>query len=250
MRLAALSLGVAVGAIAGIADIASAQIYSVTGLPATSLPGSVPGSAPGSLPVSPRGRSVLGEMVPIDQGFDDVSPLGGSLRFVPIDLRQPSNFQTVFRLPGGSLARRDGGLTAVFPQSTYYQIPRTGGTYATVPPGSVFAIGEPPAWLVSGASSRSAVIGDGWVPDGAPDPRVSGRQNLYLPGRLSSQIDGRIDLRLPPAQPGDAGALRDAGEREGRPARVPSLSDLMDRAVRRSVGDRSVEGSGDRSGGR
>lgn len=88
----------------------------------------------------------------VDPTVGDVGPLAQSLRLVPIDLRAPTGFDTVFRLSGPArggealLGRIDGGVTAVFSRSVYE--PSRFGDVAAIPPGTQFVIGEPPAWLL------------------------------------------------------------------------------------------------------
>lgn len=94
----------------------------------------------------------------VDQGVADQNVLSASARSMPIDLRQPTGFDQLFHLtgPGGRLEARDsapsnglffrfsGGLTASFPRSIYADAP--GGLRPLIPPGTVFSIGQRPAW--------------------------------------------------------------------------------------------------------
>ena len=105
---------------------------------------------------------------PVDQGIEDTDPLRRSLRVLPEDLRQPTGFGHAYRVQGdpNMFMRRDGGLTAVFPHSTYQRVP--GGISADIPAGTTFYIGQAP-WEVDRAR----------------------------PGLLP----GEIDLRVPPGPP-------------------------------------------------
>ena len=80
---------------------------------------------------------------PIEQGVADVDPLSVSLRDLSVDLRQPIGFEQVYRVPGRPdlLMRADGGLYAVFPQSTYME--SEAGAVPLVPAGTVFYLGRP-----------------------------------------------------------------------------------------------------------
>jgi hypothetical protein len=94
----------------------------------------------------------------IESRIGDVDPLGVSLRQLSTDLRQPTGFRDVYRIEGSGaaahhwgisnpsgadlFARRDGAITAVFPQSVYITTER--GPFALIPPGTVFFIGDLP----------------------------------------------------------------------------------------------------------
>lgn len=78
----------------------------------------------------------------LQQGHEDVDPLGRSLFNQPLDLRTPTGFEQVYDLGDGRLARIDGGLFAVFPRSTYTATPT--GLSPSVPPGTIYYIGPPP----------------------------------------------------------------------------------------------------------
>ena len=92
----------------------------------------------------------------VDPGVGDVGPLGISTRSLPIDLRNPSHFDRVYRVPGSSrgvnglsstptgekLARVDGGITAVFDRSEYVQTKK--GIRPVFPANTIFYIGHSP----------------------------------------------------------------------------------------------------------
>lgn len=92
----------------------------------------------------------------VDPGVGDVGPLGISTRSLPVDLRSPSGFDRVYRVPGSSrgvggfattpvgerLARVDGGITAVFDRSEYVQTKK--GIRPVFPANTVFYIGDSP----------------------------------------------------------------------------------------------------------
>lgn len=121
-----------------------------------------------------------------DQGTEDVGLLNDSLRLVPFDMRLPDDWGQLYRLDsqfGPLFARRAGGLTAVFPQSTY------GTSYLgpvpLVPPDTIFVIGEPSPSLLR---QLGIAVGD----DNAllaPSPtRLSSAINSSIDGRLSTGI--------------------------------------------------------------
>lgn len=102
---------------------------------------------------------------PVDQGVGDVGL--GRGRVMPLDLRKPTGFDRVFRLPESPwrterFARQSGALIAVFPRSTYTRW--RGADIATIPPGTVFYIGREnelfgvaPDEVADGASTTAAV---------------------------------------------------------------------------------------------
>lgn len=93
----------------------------------------------------------------MEQTIGDVDPLRRGSRLVPLDLRTPSNFDRVYRIPGAArgipadpfgasagggdrFVRISGAVTAVFPRSEY--TPTRGGLAAEIPAGTVFHIGR------------------------------------------------------------------------------------------------------------
>jgi len=100
---------------------------------------------------APNTRSQTGNglgLQSLDQGTDDIGPLGQSFLLQPIELRTETLFDNIFRIDDGTgrLVRRAGALNAVFSQSDYVQItPRRGSPYTipVVPAGTVYYIGDP-----------------------------------------------------------------------------------------------------------
>jgi len=95
--------------------------------------------------------AALGQQpVRVDPGHADASDNAISFRRMEVDQRVPSGFEGVYQLSkvdalgrGQTLFMRlDNGITAVFPRSVYTPTPL--GTFAEVPPGTVFFIGPPP----------------------------------------------------------------------------------------------------------
>ncbi len=116
-------------------------------------------------------------LVPVDQRIEDVSPLGLSLREMQPTLREPNNFQELYRFRGDdeNLVRAQGGLYLVF-QRSIYGSDRKGNVFPLIPPNTVFYIGPPPGWAVSAALQA---VARNEVADAA-------------------RIDDRLDLRIPP----------------------------------------------------
>lgn len=87
---------------------------------------------------------------PVDEQFDDVSPLSNSLKVQPLDLRQPIQFNHVYRIDpsvqlfggGQKFARIDNGVIAVFDRSEYTPV-KQGVLRADVPAGTVYYLGDP-----------------------------------------------------------------------------------------------------------
>ncbi len=96
--------------------------------------------------VDPRARGVEA-LQPVEAGSVDSSPLAGSMQLLPIDLRQPTGFDEVYRVNtghGSAFARMDGGLRAVFPRSEYGLGPN--GVETQIPAGTTWVIGDTPTW--------------------------------------------------------------------------------------------------------
>jgi len=170
----------------------------------------------GTHPYSPeyRAGSAWDRLEPIDPGAADLGPLGLQARVLPTPLRLDQNFGMLYRAmaPDGSaiFARRDGGITAVFPRSAYVGTPM--GDLPLIPPDTRFIIGEPGL-----ASSTALGIGPGEGPSGDPSNGL--------------RLDGRMDPGAP-AQPAFP-------ERE-RSARV-GIRALLERAARRERASGSLD---------
>ena len=84
---------------------------------------------------------------PLDQRVSDLNPLGNSLRITEAGLGIPNDFRQVFRVPGdrNMMMRAQGGLYAVFPQSTYgeWEVKKTKERFhiPVIGQGTVFYIG-------------------------------------------------------------------------------------------------------------
>ncbi len=142
------------------------------------------------------------QLDPVDQRIEDVSPLGLSLREMQPTLREPNNFQELYRFRGDddNLVRVQGGLYLVF-QRSIYGSDKKGNVYPLVPPNTVFYIGPPPAWAVS--SAVQAVVQE--------DARAE-------------RIDDRLDLRVTPERVGDTVTEEPARERVTAADTPPKVS--------------------------
>ena len=82
------------------------------------------------------------ELEPVDGGIADRGSLSGSLRVVPVDLRQNQSFEKLYKVVGSDdvYIRQAGGLRAVFRNPVY--IDTASGSIPIVPAGTVYCIGE------------------------------------------------------------------------------------------------------------
>jgi hypothetical protein len=107
----------------------------------------------------------------VEAGFDDLGLLSRSSRIPMADLRRPDAWDRVYRMTaerGDLFARRNGGLTAVFPRSDY--VFGRDGEVAVVPADTIYVIGDPPPWLL-----RQLGLDDGY-------------EELTLPTRLDYSL--------------------------------------------------------------
>jgi hypothetical protein len=180
---------------------------------------------PASLPQPAREAGGLTRVEPV---VSDTDPLRTSLRTYPTDLRQPMGFKEIFRINGSAaqaqrlgfssatgqdlLARRDGAVTAVFPQSVYREAKN--GAVPLIPPGTIFFIGDLPVDPFEGQGDR---------PD---DP---------------SKVHSRVDTRLETAPPGSRLATPDPtplettdGADRAKDVPAPAASIMTDESLRGS----------------
>ena len=151
----------------------------------------------------------------LEAGIDDRGGLEKSLRVLPVDLRVPSGFQSVYRVPGEEerMMRGSGALFAIFPRSLYRRTSE--GSTPIIPAGTVYSIGMPGGFTYPGGFLRDDVA--------PPDPRIA------------TLVDRRV--RLTPIA--DAPALRTALEHErASPVRL-GIAGFVDAApaTRRFAGD-------------
>ena len=158
--------------------------------------------------------SAWDRMRPIDPGSADLGPLGIPSRLLSRNLRQDRDFSILyqgFAADGSSwFARRDAGITAVFPRSSYS--PGANGDIALIPPDTKFIICEP-------ASGYADILGLSKPPAGI---YIDPSHGLRIDGRLESLIDPTRDPTRPwlehrsPASPrkGMRALLINAGNRD------------------------------------
>lgn len=106
-------------------------------------------SANGAAPAGPT------DLRRVDQSRADIGPLSTSTRSLPPDLRDESDFRTVYQIPkdanspyAGWYVRRGGGVWALFPRSQYTPLDpqETGvaGSRAVIPANTHFILGSSP----------------------------------------------------------------------------------------------------------
>lgn len=121
------------------------------------------------------------ELKPVEEGFEDVSPLASPNRLEPIDLRRPSGFEQVYEIttPTGEKAfvRIDNGLVAIFDRSDYL----AGTNKAFIPPNTRFRIGT------QGLTARSDQTIESTPASGRIDRRASNRVPNRPAGRRTTQ---------------------------------------------------------------
>jgi hypothetical protein len=165
--------------------------------------------------------SAWSRLLPIDPGTADLGPLGSQTRMLSRNIRQDRDFGILYQglaRDGSSwFARRDAGITAVFPRSAYVQT--ADGEVAIIPPDTTFVIGEPAlGYSDSLGLSHTAHT----FHDASNGLRIDGRVHDRLGGRLESRMDPTRDTARPwlettsPRSPkrGVRALLRTAGERE------------------------------------
>jgi hypothetical protein len=149
---------------------------------------------------------------PVEQGFEDTGILSRSFREPMADLRQAAEWDRVYRMEGDAgavFARRDGGVTAVFPQSDY--VATRSGTVAAVPAGTIYVIGEPAPWLL-----RQLGLDDGYESLARPG-RIDLSLAMTLGGGEATPTDPRVTSD--PRAAGDSPA-----EPEGEPLSALELA--------------------------
>ncbi len=187
------------------------------------------------------------QLEPVDPDHGDVGPLRVSTRSMPVDMRSPSGFDRVFRVPGSTggvgamdvpedrFARVSGGIAAVFPRSDYVDGKK--GKYALVPAGTVYYIGginELQREVDAKAAMRPAVRPGTFSSSAstAAPGEASTRVGRANPG----QVDvGYLDLRVPDANSPEAQREREQERARLRPdAAAPPANVLADDQYRRA----------------
>lgn len=154
----------------------------------------------------------------IDAGFSDRSPLSVSLKQVAPDLRTDTGFERIYQLPGegGLFMRRDGAMSAVFPESVYEWIRVSKYRWrqaAAIPPSTVFIIGDPNDHL-PGMKPPAELFGIA-PPTPPPSAALRPTQEQPLTRPVAGMIDGLVRTGpLPAASAPAAPPERDEGANE------------------------------------
>ncbi len=178
--------------------------------------------APLATLASPATAQTPSQLVPVDQRIEDVSPLGLSLREMQPTLREPNNFQELYRFRGDdeNLVRAQGGLYLVF-QRSIYGSDKKGNVFPLIPPNTVFYIGPPPGRAVSAAVQA---VARNEVADAA---RIDDRLDLRIPSPLMVDTATRKPVRhqvgAADTQPPALGANRIVLDPEYRAERLRAL---------------------------
>lgn len=132
----------------------------------------------------------------VEAGIADIDPLTAGLRELRLDLRTPTGFEDVYRVPGRDdlFMRVDGGLYAIFPRSRYDQ--GRFGPVPQVPDNTIFHIGRPDAHSLARLLPEP-LAGIGGHPRPTPAAALSTRQ----PGHrqvdaIDLLVDNRLDLTV------------------------------------------------------
>lgn len=125
----------------------------------------------------------------VDPGTEDVGALGTSFRQPSYDIRLPTGFQRVYRVPGeeDKLMRGNGALFAVFPESVYRRTAR--GIKPVAPPGTVYHIGMPGELHLSPDAPSTRQLAPGQI-DGRVTNRI-GPETYFGAPRVDTRLDGR-----------------------------------------------------------
>lgn len=162
-----------------------------------------------------HGRGPGGETLEfVDAGIADVGPIARSFRLEAEDLRLPTGFQRVYRVPGSPdrLMRGNGALFAVFPTSVYRQSAR--GSVPVPPASVVYHFGVPEGDPMEALRRTTAARGE-TAPHRPIDFRVA-------------TLDGRPLRESGPTQSERDRALRETKSDEAVEASMPATQPTED----------------------
>lgn len=152
-------------------------------------------------------QSKPGDLVPIEPGTTDTSAMGTSLRVMPVELNQTTNFGRLYGVAGRPdlLVRSQGGMYGVFDQGQYVRWKSS--VFAVWPAGTQYFIGRPDFTRMRSAPMRISVDTSAQP---APGIRVAQRVKddaAETPGpklRIDRRPDALPDARVPDARMPDA----------------------------------------------
>lgn len=198
--------------------------------------GTLASSAPPAGPTNTPPPSNI--LIPIEQNVEDANHLAVSQRLLPVDLRAPTNFEHVYRIPTSGpntpawaqtqpmFARASGALTAIFPQSSY--VPTRRGLAAEIPAGTVFTLTDPTKFL--NPQSQSSALNNTHSSDTSPNQPAAARP----PGRaVPLSAREQLTVSTPEGSGPNASSFRaqSAAVRSQLPAAQPTAPALRSTAT-------------------
>jgi hypothetical protein len=164
-------------------------------------------------------QTKAGDLVPVEAGTVDVSATQTTLRVMPVELNESTNFMRLYGVAGlpDLLVRSQGGMYAVFDQGQYVSWKGVG--LPVWPSGTQFFIGRPdftnvraPGIRMDTESTMLPAPGirakDAPSPGGQPDARVPDDRHVVRDARVpdarlsSPRVETRLEeRRAPDAKP-------------------------------------------------
>jgi hypothetical protein len=141
-----------------------------------------------------------GDLVPVEVGVADMNTMSTSLKQMPVELNETTNFTRLYGVAGRPdlFVRSHGGMYAVFDQGQYLTVRKQNSsrTVATWPSGTTFYIGRPDFTKVQAAGIRKGV---GTTMLSAPGIDVHARKvnSDQVDGRGPDSRDGSADSKGP-----------------------------------------------------
>lgn len=141
-----------------------------------------------------------GDLVPVEVGVSDMNTMSTSLKQMPVELNETTNFTRLYGVAGRPdlFVRSHGGMYAVFDQGQYVTVRKQNSsrTFATWPSGTTFYIGRPDFTKLQVAGIRKGV---GTTMLSAPGIDVHARKVNpdQVDGRGPDSRDGTTDSKGP-----------------------------------------------------
>jgi hypothetical protein len=141
-----------------------------------------------------------GDLVPVEVGVADMNTMSTSLKQMPVELNETTNFTRLYGVAGRPdlFVRSHGGMYAVFDQGQYVTVRKQNSsrTFATWPSGTTFYIGRPDFTKLQTAGIRKGV---GTTMLSAPGIDVHARKvnSDQVDGRGPDSRDGSADSKGP-----------------------------------------------------
>lgn len=169
-------------------------------------------------------------LVVVEAGSEDVGPMSTTLRDDPFDMRVPTAFSRVYRVPGSDdlLMRGNGALFVVFDESVYRRTRQ--GSSPVIGDGAKFHIGIPGGLRLApeiAAEEKATFAEEAARRNGRIDRRIDGSvrvQGLAEQAGVPGMID-RESLRRRPVPADRGSAPRTSVPRPPKPSVTISESD-------------------------